>query len=594
MLREFSSIVKMALQIWQILAKPQRRALFIALLIMFATGVLTSVPPVVLGRLVDDILRANTVSLPGAAKYVAAILVAILVREALQVLRKYLIENASTQLGKNTTVEITGRLLRLDLKFFGPEMKVGSLHGRVHRSIEGLVKMIKLCFLDFFPAGVTAVCAIVVVAAKNPILAITMGLVVPVGLLIVLRQLSTQKGIRIDLLRAKEEMDGRAVELLGGIEYVRAANTEDLETAKLEKAAEYLRGKEIQHHVWMALYDSLKYLNEGAFMIIVLCLSIYLASRGIISAGGILTYSLLFANIVNPLREVHRILDEAHESSLRVADLLELREKPMDESYKECAIQPARAQTRKSEPHIEIRDLHFRYPFAKANGEAVNGVSLTITEGEKIGVAGPSGSGKSTWIKILLRLFHPTSGEIVVNGRPLRNLSRAQIAAEFAYVSQSPFLVSGTIEDNIRYGCKEVSREQIIEAATRASIHDEIVAMSDGYHTRVAERGLNLSGGQRQRIAIARIFLKDPRVLLLDEATAALDNANERLVQNALAEAMAGRTVITIAHRLSTLRGADKILVFRKGSIVEQGTYSELLDYDGVFASLDEAARLQA
>ena len=547
MLRELSTIFRMAIQVWQILAKPQRRALLAALLIMLATGALTSVPPVVLGRLVDNILRAGTVSLAGATKYILAIMAAILLREALQVLRKYCVENASTQLEKKTIVDVTARLLRVDLNFFGPEIKVGSLHGRVHRSIEGFVRMIKLCFLDFFPAVVTALCAVVVVLIKNPILGVMMGLVIPCGFLIVLRQLSTQKGIRIDLLRAKEEIDGKAVELLGGIEYVRAANTEDLESAKLEDAAEYLRTKEIQHHVWMALYDSLKYLNEGAFLIIVLSLALYFASRGIISTGDILTYSLLFANIANPLREVHRILDEAHESSLRVADLIELLEKPIDESYRRCECESTKPQTSSSVPHIEIRDLHFSYPSSNGNGEAVNGVSLMINEGEKIGVAGPSGSGKSTWIKILLRLFHPKSGEVFINGRPLNSLTRAEIGREFAYVSQSPFLVSGTIEDNIRYGCGDISGDQIIEAARRASIHDEIIAMPDGYQSRVAERGSNLSGGQRQRISIARVFLKDPKILLLDEATAALDNTNERLVQEALADVMVGRTVITVA-----------------------------------------------
>lgn len=536
-------------------------------------------------------LRLGSPSLAGLSKYILAIVAAILLRETLQVLRKYLVENAGTQVGKKTLVEVTARLLRVDLNFFGPDIQVGALHGRMHRSIEGLVKMIKLCFLDFFPAMVTALCALVVVSIKNPFLGMAMGLVIPCGLLIVLRQLSTQKGIRIDLLRAKEDIDGKAVELLGGIEYVRAANTETAETEKLERVAEYLRSKEIQHHVWMALYDGVKYLNEGTFLIAVLGLSIYLASRGIISTGDILVYSLLFSNIVNPLREVHRILDEAHESSLRVVDLIHLREKPIDRSYNESKPAPVKPIT--SAPHIEIKNLSFSYPSSNGRGGAIRNISMQISEGQKIGIAGPSGSGKSTWIKILLRLLHPESGSIFIKGRPLDSLTRAEIATEFAYVSQAPFLVSGTIEENIRYGCGDISSVQTTEAAKRANIHHEIIAMPNGYQTRVAERGANLSGGQRQRIAIARVFLKDPRVLLLDEATAALDNSNERMVQNALSEAMTGRTVITVAHRLSTLSNTDKILVFQDGAVVEDGSYDELLKNGGVFAKLDQAARLR-
>lgn len=594
MWNELVSIIRMAVQVWKVLAKQQRRALLAALIIMLVTGGLSSISPLVLGRLIDSMLRAGTPSLSAAGKYVLVIVGTILLRESLQVFRKYLVENASTQVEKKSFVEILARLLRVDLSFFGPDMRVGSLHGRMHRSIEGLVRMIKLCFLDFFPATVTAVCALAVVSIKNPLLGVAMGLVIPCGFLIVLRQLTTQKGIRIDLLRAKEDIDGKTVELLAGIEYVRAANTESLETVKLEQVAEYLRRKEIQHHVWMALYDALKYLNEGTFLIIVLCLSIYLASRGIISIGDILMYSLLFNNIVNPLREVHRILDEAHESALRVADLVDLREKPIDQSYEKTESEVVSLPRSTSTAHIEIENLQFSYPSSNGKGGAIRGISLVIDNGQKIGVAGPSGSGKSTWIKILLRLFHPTSGSIFVNGRPLSSLTREEIAAEFAYVSQSPFLVSGTIEENIRYGCGDVLPEQIIEAAKRASIHDDIIAMQDGYQTRVAERGSNLSGGQRQRIAIARVFLKNPRVLLLDEATAALDNSNERVVQHALAEAMAGRTVITVAHRLSTLRGADTILVFHEGEVVERGTYDQLLMYGGVFAGLERAARFQS
>jgi ATP-binding cassette subfamily B protein len=588
---EFKSIFRTASQVWRLLARRQRLSLSFALAIMLVTGALSSFPPVILGRLVDRMLsKAASPSLSGASNYLLLLIGAVLVREALQVLRKYLVENAITQVEKKTLVEVIARMLRVDLNFFGPDMKIGALHGRMHRSIEGLVRMLKLSFLDFFPAAVTALCALVVVSTKNPLLAVAMGSVIPFAFFIVLAQLSTQKGIRIDLLRAKEEIDGRAVELFGGIESVRAANTESLETEKLEQAAEHLRSKEIRHHVCMAFYDSLKYLNEGAFLIIVLCLSIYLAGRGVISIGDILTYSLLFGSIVNPLREVHRVLDEAHESSIRVADLIDLREKPVDQSYVTRQSEPAALRAPAPTPHIEVKNIRFSYPTSGRKGGAINGITLAIAEGQKIGIVGHSGCGKSTWLKLLLRLYHPQSGSILISGRPLDTFSRKDIAAEFAYVSQSPFLFSGTMEENIRYGCGDVSSDQVMVAARKANIHDEIMAMPNGYQTLVAEKGSNLSGGQRQRIAIARIFLKKPRVLLLDEATAALDNSNERAVQNALSEAMLGRTVLTVAHRLSTLRYADRILVFQNGRVAEEGTYEELLRLGGTFSRLHRAA----
>lgn len=590
---ELRSIITMATRVWGVLGRAERWALFFAFMVMLVTGTLTSIPPVVLGQLVDKVLKAGTLDFFKAIPFILVIIAVILAREALQVLRKYLVENACTQVAKAKMIGVIAHVLQLDLSCFGPDMKVGALHGRIHRSIDGFVKMIKLCFLDFFPAGVTSLCALGAVMMKNPFIALTMGLVIPCGLFIVLRQISTQKGIRLHLLRAKEEIDGKVVELLGGIEYVRTANTEAHETQRIEHTAERLRRTEIQHHIRMAIYDAAKYLNEGAFHIIVLCLSIYLTSRGAISIGDVLMYSLLFSSVVNPLREVHRILDEAHESSLRVADLFDLWEKPIDRSYKVSKTQAQLPVAHAGVPHIEVKDLRFGYPGSNGSGPVLDNINLTIMPGQKVGIAGPSGSGKSTWIKLLIRLLHPEEGAVLVNGRAISTMTREEITREFGYVSQTPFLLSGSIEEDIRYGCGAVLVEQIVEAAKRANIHDEIMAMPGGYQAFVSEKGANLSGGQRQRIAIARMFLKNPPVLLLDEATSALDNRNEQLVQDALTEVMKDRTVITVAHRLSTLRTTDKILVFQDGRIVEEGSYEELLDRGGVFASLDQAARVR-
>jgi ATP-binding cassette subfamily B protein len=177
---------------------------------------------------------------------------------------------------------------------------------------------------------------------------------------------------------------------------------------------------------------------------------------------------------------------------------------------------------------------------------------------------------------------------------PLEQLSRRQISKQFGYVSQQPFLFAGTIEENIRYGCGGHSFEEVVQAAERAGIHDEIESMPDGYRTRIAERGQNLSGGQRQRVALARVFLKNPPILILDEATSALDTINERRVQLAIEAAMADRTVILVAHRLSTLADADRIMVFEEGRIAETGTYDQLLENNGVFASLVAHAQGEA
>jgi ATP-binding cassette subfamily B protein len=292
-----------------------------------------------------------------------------------------------------------------------------------------------------------------------------------------------------------------------------------------------------------------------------------------------------------PLNEIHRVLDEGHESSLLVGDLLKMLAEPVDPSFTTADAPLPRLD--RGAPVLRVDRVAVEYVTAEAQRRRVlDGVSLAIQHGETIGVAGRSGGGKSTWLKVLLRLVHPTAGGAHLAGVPLEAVSRRAIGDLIGYVGQSPFLFSGTIAENIAYGCKHVSRTAIERAARMAHIHDEIVQMAGNYDALVAERGQNLSGGQRQRLALARAFLKDPPILILDEGTSALDTISERKVQHAIAEARHDRTVILVAHRLSTLRDANRIVVFDGGRIVEVGSYMELVRSGGVFAELARSAQV--
>lgn len=213
-------------------------------------------------------------------------------------------------------------------------------------------------------------------------------------------------------------------------------------------------------------------------------------------------------------------------------------------------------------------------------------LSLAIRHGETIGIAGRSGSGKSTWIKVLLRLIHAQAGEIVLGGRTLHEVGRVELAQLVSYVGQNPFVFSGSIFENIAYGNGETTLAAVQRAAELANLHDEIPQMPGGYQAQVTERGQNLSGGQRQRLAIARLLLKEAPILILDEATSAPDNISERHVQAALRMDGSVRTTIIIAHRLTTLLGCDRILVFEDGRIGEEGNYEDLVAHEGLFAEL--------
>ena len=280
--KEFSEILNGFKRTLRLMEKPEKTALIFASVLMLITGVLTNLPAVILGRLVDKLVGTENFDLSIAIPFIGLIIGIILVREALTVVRKYFVENVATQTDKKQTVNVIEHLLKTDIANIN-QQQIGSLHGRIFRSIQGMIKIIKLGFLDFFPVFFSALAAIAIALTQKPLLAGVMVLVIPVGLFLIVWQVSSQKGIRVALLRGKEKIDGTVVEMLGGIETVRALNTENKEVAKVEEVAEGMRKKEIRHHIFMALFDSGKYLNEGLFYVLVISLSIFLAAQGVIT-----------------------------------------------------------------------------------------------------------------------------------------------------------------------------------------------------------------------------------------------------------------------------------------------------------------------
>jgi ABC-type multidrug transport system fused ATPase/permease subunit len=581
--KEFLEIITGFKRTLSLIQRKQKVMLVLASFLMLITGILTNIPAVILGRLVDKMIGVDNLVFGVAIPFIVLIIAIILVREALTVVRKYFVENIATQTEKVQTVNVVGHLLKADISDINKQ-QIGALHGRIFRSIQGLVRMIKLGFLDFLPVFFSGLAAIAIALYQKPLLATIMILVIPAGLFIIVKQVSSQKGIRVALLRGKEKIDGAVVEMLGGIETVRTLNTSDQETQKVEEIAEELRKKEIRHHISMAFFDAGKYLNEGFFYILVISVSIFFSARGMITRGDILVYSILFLSITHPLREIHRILDEAHESSIRINDLYNLLDQPVDISFRSEKVKSTKKVSGQKNTIIEIKDLSFTYP-DKPKLLILKNINLCVKRGEKIGIAGASGCGKSTLVKILLRLIHNYTGEAYILGKNLKFVNRDEIADKVAYVPQKTHIFSGTIRENIIYGCieEDISDEKIMKAVEKASLHSEIEESLGGLDGKVTENGNNLSGGQKQRIAIARLILKSPDILIFDEATSALDNTNETKIQKNIEQLFKDKTMITIAHRLTTLKNSDRILVFNRGEIAQEGTYTDLKNKRGLF-----------
>ena len=283
----------------------------------------------------------------------------------------------------------------------------------------------------------------------------------------------------------------------------------------------------MKHHKAMAVYDCLKFINQAVFTVLVIGVSTYLATKNIISVGSVLTAYLCFNQLLKPLEELHRIFDEVSECTVLATDFFKMTEIKNDFSYFPISV---KSKNKETDEMINIENITFSYPESE-DKVILDNFNIDINKGTYLGIAGPSGCGKSSLIKSICKL-EKANGTIIIDNINLNNLSRKDISKLIALVPQSPFLIAGTIYENITYGIdREVSKDEVEEASKRAYIFDYINSLPEKFDTMVSEGGNNLSGGQRQRIAIARIFLRKPKILILDEATSALDNTSEKHIQ---------------------------------------------------------------
>lgn len=594
LLTEIRTIGRLALRASHLIPTGRKLALVAATGLMIITSAGNTSVALLLGSLIDSIHVGLEQALPKGTLYANAfrILVIIsaiyLIRDVLHVFRRHLVDRSCSAIGKDIQTQLVSHLLKTELILHSQD-KLGALHGKIVRSTDGMVRFVRLMFLDCLPGIMTGVFAISTAVTKQPLLGAVMLGVIPLSVWLTLWQLNSQKGVRLKLLRDTEEIDGIVVEQLFGAEYIRVANTFNLEVNRLSSAAETRRRREVRHHFEMSLFGCAKSLNEGFFHLLVLGIAISLAVNQRISFGDILAFSALFMNVMAPLNDLHRIVDEGQEASLHVGDLMEMLGQPADKAFSSKTT--GRVALAPGQNAFEIQDVVL--DFISPDGQqkrGIDGVSFQIRHGETIGIAGPSGAGKSTLIKSLLRLVHPKSGRIHIGNTPMDDINREELARLIAYVGQNPFVFCGSVRDNIAYGNEGLSDDEIYQAAQMACLHEEIHQMPKGYETHIVERGLNISGGQCQRLAIARTLIKDSPILILDEATSALDNINERLILDAINKRVNNRTTIIIAHRLSTLKDCDRILVFDKGRIAEEGNYVELVRRGGIFATLVASA----
>lgn len=579
-----NNLIKVLKKIYKLLDTKQKLRFILIIIIMIVSATLAQMTPKAIGWLTDDILTKNEISFNKVIPFLVFILIVNVANEVIKIFRRVLVEDTATRTEKKARGMVIKSLLMAPLSYFRKNM-TGNIHGRLNRCLDGTIKLEKLLFMDFAPAIFNAIAAIITIFLTLPItLAMPMLLVIPIGVFIVLKQIKSQKGIRVELLESKSGMDGTIVELINGIEVIRICDSLDFETKRFDDKGEFLRAKEMKHHKAMAMYDCLKFINQAVFTVLVIGISTYLATKNIISVGAVLTAYLCFNQLLRPLEELHRIFDEVSECTVLATDFFKMVEIENDFSYLPIK---TKSENKTTNEIINMENITFYYS-ENEDKIILDNFNIDIEKGMYLGIAGPSGCGKSSLIKSICKL-EKAEGTIIVDDKNIDNLTRKDLSKLIALVPQSPFLIAGTIFENITYGIdREVSIDEVEEAAKRAYIYDYINGLPDKFDSLVSEGGNNLSGGQRQRIAIARIFLRKTKILILDEATSALDNTSEKYIQAEIEKMKQenNTTIIAIAHRLTTLKNCDRIIVLNKGKIEEDGKFDDLIEKNGMFSDM--------
>lgn len=431
---------------------------------------------------------------------------------------------------------------------------------------------------NLFISLVKIVGAFIFLVFINKKLALPLILLVIVMFVFSFRQNAKMQETFMENRRKIGDVNASLQDTLSGIRVVQSFANEDIERAKFKKSNEaFLVSKRDNYHC-MGSFMSSNLFFQGMMYLVTLVYGGYLIAQGEMQTADLAMYALYIGIFISPIQilvELVEMMQKGLSGFRRFLDVMET-ESEIRDAYNAAELTDVKGH---------VRYDHVSFHYSDDETPVLSDISIDIPAGKSIALVGPSGSGKTTICSLLPRFYDVTGGSITVDGKDIRGLTLKSLRSQIGMVQQDVYLFDGTLKDNIAYGKPGASDEEIIKAAKCASIHDFIMELPDKYDTYVGERGTRLSGGQKQRISIARVFLKNPPILILDEATSALDNESERWIQKSLEELSKNRTTITIAHRLSTIRDADEIIVITEEGIAERGTHAELLEKNGLYAA---------
>lgn len=474
--------------------------------------------------------------------------------------------------------DLFARLSELSFSYFG-NTKVGQIMARITSDLFDITEFAHHCPEEFFIAAIKIVASFIILSGMNFYLTVIMFTTVP--LMIVVSSYYNRK-MRAAFKSSRVqigEINSQVEDSILGIRVVKSFANEDLEQQKFEEGNKKFLDIKKQTYKYLAGFNTSVRIFDGLMYIIVVVAGALFMIDGKITPGDYAAYLLYVSTLIAAIRRIVEFTEQFQRGMTGIERFYEI----MDVPAEICDAPDAKTLTCVT-GEIEFQNVRFGY--ADAEGEVLQGINISVHPGENIAIVGPSGGGKTTLVNLIPRFYDVTDGRILLDGTDIKEYTQHSLRESIGVVQQDVYLFSGTVYENIAYGLPGASMEEVKKAAHDAGCDEFISKLPNGYDTYVGERGVKLSGGQKQRISIARVFLKNPPILILDEATSALDNESELLVKESLARLAKGRTTFTIAHRLTTIKGADKILVLTDNGIEESGSHAELMEKDGIYKKL--------